>query len=366
VLGSARVSRAGFGAPAKTPFCIRSHRHVHAGEGTGISTRGRVRSAERWRRVIFIYEMNTESNTVPELPVSSGVTDPGYNAEKTRPMYWSVRRELWENRSIYIAPLIVAAVQVFGFAISIIGLAERRRAVSLLDPAKQRAHIEQPYDIAAMMMIFTVFIVGVFYCLDALHGERRDRSILFWKSLPVSDFTTVLSKATIPLAVLPLLAFAITVCVQVVMLLMTSAVLIVHGVSPATTWIHFPVFQNWLVLLYGLVALALWHAPIYGWLLLVSGWARRATFLWAVLPLLAISVLEKIAFNSSHFASMLKDRLMSWAAEAFAFNAHGNIDSLAQLTPGKFLSTPGLWIGLAFAAAFLFAAVRLRRYRGPI
>ena len=69
-------------------------------------------------------------------------------------------------------------------------MAERRRAVLLLDdPAKQRAAIEQPYDMAAMMMIFVVFIVGVFYCLDALHGERRDRSILFWKSLPVSDLT---------------------------------------------------------------------------------------------------------------------------------------------------------------------------------
>ena len=100
-------------------------------------------------------------------------------------------------------------VQVFGFAISTIGLAGRRRAVLLLlNPALQRARIEEPYDLAAMMMIFTVFIVGVFYCLDALHGERRDRSILFWKSLPVSDLTTVLSKVTIPLVILPLVAFA--------------------------------------------------------------------------------------------------------------------------------------------------------------
>jgi ABC-2 type transport system permease protein len=286
----------------------------------------------------------------------------------TRPLYWSVRRELWENRSIYIAPLIVAAFQVIGFAISTIGLAERRRAVLLLDPAHQRAAIEQPYDLAAMMMIFIVFIVGVFYCLDALHGERRDRSILFWKSLPVSDLTTVLSKVTIPLVVLPLVSFAITVCVQLIMLLMSSAVLLIHGVSPATTWAAFPVFQNWVVLLYGLVALALWHAPIYAWLLLVSGWARRATFLWAVLPLLAIGILEKIAFNTSHFASLVKDRLMGFAPGAFDFNPHHGvaIDSLAQLTPGRYLSIPGLWMGLVFAAAFLAAAVRLRRYRGPL
>src|SRR4029077_3603918 len=107
-----------------------------------------------------------------------------------RPLYWSVRRELWENRSIYIAPLIVAVVVLFGFLLSTIGLPERRRAVLLLDPAKARAAIDMPYNVAAMMLIFTASIVGVFYCLDALHGERRDRSILFWKSLPVSDLTT--------------------------------------------------------------------------------------------------------------------------------------------------------------------------------
>ena len=311
--------------------------------------------------------MNTPSNTVPESPIDSQITAAG-PMSATRPMYWSVRRELWENRSIYIAPLIVAAVQVFGFAISTIGLADRRRAVLMLDPAHQRSAIEQPYDLAAMMMIFIVFIVGVFYCLDALHGERRDRSILFWKSLPVSDLTTVLSKITIPLLVLPLLAFAITVCVQLIMLLMTSVVLIFHGMSPATTWAAFPVSQNWVVLLYGLVAIALWHSPIYGWLLLVSGWARRATFLWAVFPLLAIGILEKIAFNTSYFASMLKHRLLGFAPGAFDFNPHHSaaIDSLTQLTPGRYLSTAGLWIGLVFAAAFVAAAVRLRRYRGPL
>ena len=230
---------------------------------------------------------------------------------------------MWENRSIYFAPLIVAAVQLFGFAISTIGLAERRRALLLLDdPAKQRIAIEAPYDLAAMMMLFTVFIVGVFYCLDALHGERRDRSILFWKSLPVSDLTTVLSKAIIPLAVLPVIAFALTVCVQVGMVLITSANLLMHGMSPATTWAHFPIFQNWLILLYGLIAIALWHAPIYGWLLLVSGWVRRATFLWAVLPFIVIQIFEKITFNTSYIASILKHRLMGFAPHAFGF--HGD------------------------------------------
>src|SRR6266446_3527503 len=180
--------------------------------------------------------MNTPPDIVHE---SAGVSGPGHSA-KTRPFYWSVKRELWENRSIYIAPLIVAAVVLFGFLVSTGGLPERRQAVLLLDPAKARAAIEMPYNVAAMMLIFTAFIVGVFYCLDALHGERRDRSILFWKSLPVSDLTTLFSKATIPVIVLPLVTLAIIVTTHVVMLLETGVVLIFHGMSPATTWVHVP------------------------------------------------------------------------------------------------------------------------------
>jgi ABC-2 type transport system permease protein len=304
--------------------------------------------------------MNTPSNTVSE---SAGVTDPGYNVQP-RPFYWSVRRELWENRSIYIAPLIVAIVVLFGFLVSTIGLPERRRAILLLDPAKARAAIEAPYDMAAIMLILTAFIAGVFYCLDALYGERRERSILFWKSLPVSDRTTLLSKATIPLVVLPLVTFAIVLATQVVMLLWTSVLLISHGMSPASTWTYFPLFRNSFILLYGLAAIALWHAPIYAWALLVSGWARRATFLWAVVPFLAIGFFEKITFGTSHFASMLKDRLMGFAPAAFAFNAQ-SIDS-PQLTPVRYLSTPSLWLGLIFAAVVIAAAIRLRRYRGPL
>src|SRR5204863_3140653 len=163
----------------------------------------------------------------------------------------------------------------------------------------------------------TTFVVGVFYCLDALHGERRDRSILFWKSLPVSDLTTVLSKASIPLVVLPLLTFTITVAMQLIMLLLSSAVLLGSGLNVATLWTQLSFVQMSLLLLYHLVTVhALWPAPIYAWLLLVSGWARRAAFLWAVLPLLAIGVFEKIVFHTSHSAAILAQRPRGSAAAA--------------------------------------------------
>lgn len=311
--------------------------------------------------------MNPQATAVRESPVAAE-SSASITAHMVHPFYWSVRREVWENRSIYLAPMIVAMVGLTGFLVRVSGLPERRRAALLLDPAHQRTAIEMPYDVLAIMIMLTALIVGVFYSLDALHGERRDRSILFWKSLPVSDLTTVLSKATLPLIIVPLLSFLIIVVTQAIMLLVSSAVLVVGGVSPASTWTNFPFLQRSLFLLYGLVAITLWHAPIYGWLLLVSGWVRRATFLWAVLPMIAIGALEKIALNTTHFATMLRQRLMGWAPAAFDFNISGKVtlDSLVQITPAEYLSTPGLWIGLTFAVVFIAAAIRLRRYRGPL
>jgi ABC-2 type transport system permease protein len=310
--------------------------------------------------------MSTLANTAPESPKEAPAVE-ARPLSPTRPLYWSVRREVWENRSISLAPLAAAAVFLLGFAFSTFGLPDRRRGVLLLEPAQQRAAIEKPYDVAAMMIMVTAILVGVFYCLDALHGERRDRSILFWKSLPVSDLTAVLAKASIPLAVLPLLTFAITLATQLAMLLLSTAILLVNGLPPAT-WRQLPLLESSLVQLYGLVVLALWHAPIYGWLLLVSGWARRATVLWAVLPPLALVAVEKAALDTSHVASFLGYRLVGGVARAFAFGPRGGVpvESLAQLTPGRFLTSPGLWLGLLAAAAFLAAATRLRRHREPI
>jgi ABC-2 type transport system permease protein len=278
-------------------------------------------------------------------------------------MYWSVRRELWESRAIYIGPLAVAAAFLLGFLVSMIHLPARMRAVLALDPAKQRAAIEMPYEFAAGLIIATTFIVGIFYCLEALHSERRDRSILFWKSLPVSDLTTVLSKASIPLVILPLLTIVIMLVTQLIMLLLNTAVLRASGLSVAMLWTP-SLFQMSLMLVYHVLAVhALWYAPIFGWLMLVSGWARRAALLWAILPPLAICVVEKIAFNTSHFANLLMYRFAG--PEAFDMGS-ASMDPMATLAPVKFLSTPGLWTGLIVATAFLAAAVRIRRYRGPI
>lgn len=309
--------------------------------------------------------MNTPSEAVPEVPLGANETSAGAT-RTTRAFYWSVRRELWENRSVWVAPLIVAAVALFGFAISTFGLAERRRAALLLDTAQQRTKIGMPYDMAALVLIVTGLVVALFYALDALHGERRDRSILFWKSMPVSDLTTVLAKASIPLVVVPLLVFVLVFTVQVVMFVATSVVLIAHGMSPGSTFAGWSPVAQPLILAYGLIALVLWHAPLYAWFILVSGWARRAVFVWAVVPLIAFSAIFRVAWGSTDVCSLLLYRAIGGMSEAFIFAKGGAVHSLSQLTPWKFFTTPGLWLGLALAVAFFAAAVHMRRTREPI
>jgi ABC-2 type transport system permease protein len=305
--------------------------------------------------------MNTQSEAM--APLEANVTVPVV-IPASRRLYWSVRRELWENRAIYIAPLAVAALFLLAFLIGTIHPPVKMRDAMALDPVQHQDLVERPYTFAAFLLMGTTLIVAMFYCLEALYSERRDRSILFWKSLPVSDLTTVLAKLSIPLVILPLATFAITIVTQWIMLLLSSALMLARGQSVAALWSHLPLFQMSLMLLFHVVAIhGLQFAPVYSWMLLVSSWARRAPLLWAVLPPLAIGVAEKIAFNTSHFAALL-GYLLGGGPEIVT----GKMEML-PLTPlavGEFFINPGLWIGLAVAAAFLAAAVRLRRYREPI
>ncbi len=305
--------------------------------------------------------MNTQSKAVPESPLESQVIAPG-SLPRARLLYWSILREVWENRSIYIAPLAVAAVALFGFCLSsFVGIWEEPLRFI---PAHHRA----PFDMAAGLMMLTGIVVSVFYCLDAFHSERRDRSVFFWKSMPVSDLITVLAKASIPLFVLPLIVVTVTLAMQWIMLLFSSAVVLASGMSVGELWRNLSILQMWMLLLYHFAtAHVLWPYPVYCWLLLVSGWARRAVFLWAALPVLVIGGFERMTFHTFHFAEIVGGHLIGNAPVMDMTQGGMGLDPLTtHVTVGRFISSPGLWIGLALSAVFLAAAVRLRRYQGPI
>ena len=295
------------------------------------------------------------------IPQAEGRTAPGSAAEipPMRLFVWSVRRELWEYRFLYWAPLIVGGLTVVGYVIATLG-----RALSTRDLGLRRQILEAQPDFAAAMILVTAVLTGFFYLLDALQAERRDRSILFWKSLPVSDAITVLAKFTVGAALAPLIGFAITFAAQFLMLLIGSAVMLANGFPAGPMWHHF--FLASFGLLYHMVTVhILWWAPLYAWLLLVSAAVRHIAFVWAALPIVGLVALEHALFGTKFLPGYLAYR-MSAGMEAMVPADKMPMDPGVHFTPLRFLLTPGLWGGLAVAALFLYAAMRLRRVRGPM
>jgi ABC-2 type transport system permease protein len=308
--------------------------------------------------------MNTPNIAMPGASLSSQASAPR-TISFMQSFYWSVRREFWENRLIYIAPLAAAAIFLVSFIVHTFMLRLHMHGVRPVDLMAHHNELSLSYELAAALIMGIALIVGIFYSLDALYGERRDRSILFWKSLPVSDVTTVLSKLSIPLVIIPVLSYVITVATQFIMLLLSSAVLLGSGANIAALWTQESFFRVSLDLFYHMLTVhGLWYAPLYGWLLLVSAAAPRAPFVWAVLPPFVLWGLEKMAFNTTYFLSLLKVRLMGPPDPEMAMSK--NADFMSTLIPHHFFDQPGLWAGLAVAAVFVAVAIRLRRYRGPI
>jgi ABC-2 type transport system permease protein len=173
---------------------------------------------------------------------------------------------------------------------------------------------------------------GAVYCLEALHGERRDRSLLFWKSLPVSDRTAVLAKLAVPLIVVPAVAIAVTLALQLVMLIVSTLVLAATGSGAGLLWSRLPFVQMPMVMVYGVLVHALWFAPLYAWILFVSAWARRMPVAWVVLPPLVVGMAEHIAIRASLVGRLLRWRLMGAMGRAFDTSDNGGMVLIATGT----------------------------------
>ena len=283
-----------------------------------------------------------------------------------RTFLWQVRRELWEHRALWIAPLAVAAFAMLVQLGAALTASDAGRAAALANPAGAR-EFQILYSAMIGSVVIAGLLVGVLYSLDALQGERRDRSILFWKSLPVSDGMTVLAKAAVPLVVVPLIVFPIVVVSTLVMMGLQSLVWSLDGFDPAQLWARVDLPFLWLALLYGMPFMALWNAPLYAWILLASAWSRRLAFLWAAAPFAAILMVEHLALHHTPAHWLLERRIGGGVLQPYSANGEGMvwIERLSDLDPARLWSLPGLWAGVLLAGLFLYAAIRIRRSRTP-
>jgi ABC-2 type transport system permease protein len=316
---------------------------------------------------------------------SESFVAPATAPRPVRPFYWSVMRELWENRSLMIAPLAAGGLAV----LALLGLT--LRAVN--SPQLEQLASMPPEMPGKMAMIATSLIAyGIssvmhiavfFYLLDSLQTERKDRSVLFWKSMPVSDTTTVLSKLFTALIVSGAIVVVVAIATQIVVLLLGSVIFMIGGVSPAPLWTDSQLLQTSVALVYWQLAIALWFAPVAAWLLLVSAWAKRVTILWALLTPLAVMVFERVAIGTRYVQDMINYRMddpvlarfmagqrgAGFSVDTKGFDSHGFKFPgrvLDSVDPIAFLANPWLWVGLVVAAGLVAAAIWMRRYREPI
>ena len=182
----------------------------------------------------------------------------------------------------------------------------------------------------------------------------------------VSDLTTVLSKAVLPAVILPLVTLVVVLATHLLMLGMELLALSARGGDTADLMANLPLGQVWVDYAYALLLLVFWWAPLWGWFLLASAWAKRMTFLWGVGPPLAICLIERMSSGTDYAWRTLGARILSGIGVGFTTPPQGDQIRLPWPDPAPFLASPGLWIGLVVAAAFLAGAVWLRRRREPI
>ncbi len=292
---------------------------------------------------------------------------------------WLIRREVWEHRAIWVAPAVVLGCVILLILTGHVHIkpfsADEMKDV-VLSPDQKVTVLMYAYSALSLIVFLVMGVIAFFYAIDALYADRRDRSVLFWKSLPLSDAETVLSKFAVAILVIPLVALAATVATQLLIATGESLKFVIAGEPAAFLWEPKALLGGMGVAALWCVTAMIWYAPFVGYLMLASAWAPRSPFLWAVLPPVALWILEAVVMRSTYVGDFIKDRLfvlpyiLRMQGDPFGRQTGEAADKIDRLTSidlygvlGHFFKTPDLWLGVVAAALLLAAAMWVRRYR---
>ncbi len=292
-----------------------------------------------------------------------------------------IRREFWEHRAIYITPVVIALIVTLMTMATQIVASGFDEAVDLallgasnVGEAERRVIVTMFLIGLNVNFVIAMWILTIFYCLDSLYAERKDKSILFWRSLPLTDAETVVSKLITALLVIPLVTLAVLIVTHLVNLVLASIWLTIEGADAGfMIWNLSTLFDVWSSTLIFLLAAPLWLSPFVGWFLFVSAWTKRSPFLVAFLPIVVLPLLEVSIFRTSFVSEALFERsvkipLFSGSDVATLFDEDNfrvirDVSVLSMVDLGKFLLSPGLWLGFVVCGLFTTAAIYMRRYR---
>ncbi len=294
-----------------------------------------------------------------------------------------MKREFWEHRSIWVTPIAIASIVTLGTLTALMFAGEFAQeldvaifgAQNIAGDTERAAVLTGFFVGSSWLFLIALSILTIFYALDSLYAERKDKSILFWRSLPVTDAETVISKLATAVILIPAVTIAGIIATHIVNLIVTSIWVSAKGGSPGTLiWGSVPLLDNWFAAIVVIYAMAVWMSPFLGWFLFVSAWTKRAPLLMAFLPLVLIPMIEGIFFRSAHFAEAVWGRsaqipifagidMERFFDEGHARMSEEMVSLLAHLDIGKFLTSIDTWIGIVVCGLLTTAAIYVRRYR---
>ncbi len=298
-------------------------------------------------------------------------------------LYALLKREVWEHRSIYVTPLAIASIVTLGTLAMLLfagGFAKELDiaifgATNIAGDAERQAALTGFFVGTSGVFLLAAMVLTVFYTLDSLYAERKDKSILFWRSMPVTDAEAVISKLTTAVVIIPLVTVAVVIATHLVNLTVTSIWVSAKGADAGhLIWGSVPLLDNWLAALIVTLASAIWMSPFVGWFLFVSAFTKRSPLLMAFMPLVLIPIIEFIFLRSSFFADAVFSRkgmiplfrgmdMEDFFDEDSLHISEEAVSLLSRLDVIQFLTSPSMWGGVIVCALFVTAAIYMRRYR---
>ncbi len=322
-------------------------------------------------------------------------------------MKWLIKREFWEHRGLFLWFPVIAVGLLIGLVLVSktvetaiceppqctinIGpfMAGKDGPVATAPSSLQRLvrnfgrsdEVAKNYLTYATPLILTLYLTMVSYLASALYAERKDGSVLFWRSLPVGDSATVIAKTLTALVVAPLVTYTVAIVGGAILLVIHTALGLMAGLPLESSVLAYPdTYLSALALLASIPIFALWALPMAGVLLVAGAKARNYPLLWVFGGVLTtggtlayINTVRDIWTDTQWYWNDFAARLAlggfpyAWFFSFQPLNPSGlelsnrSILEVLLIDSCKYLASPSLWIGAVGGVCLIWIAIQFRR-----
>ena len=300
-------------------------------------------------------------------------------------MTTSIKKELWEfSNMLKWVPIVIAALvmimPIIVFIESNNTLAEMLQALTMFPEnviSPEYTEMMPKLFFVTALSLFAPFlavalIIQLYYFTVCLFDERRDMSVMFWRSLPVSDVVTIVAKLITGAFVIPAVFLGAATATLLIFLIIGFFLCIVlsvgYDVSLWALWLDADILSGVSLIWLQLLPFAIWMLPLFAWLMLASMYAKKAPFLWAILPLAVILLVEGFVVHYFHLSQpFIGSILMDYfsISKQFVASVQGQ-ESFVRTVPLQTLIAKIDIRSVVAAGILLYGAYWLRTHKGEV